>query len=376
MADWADLLQCIEEGIIVENDFGLVSNEEHLIEDIEEVDDMSYLNCSCGGRLTLEDNITLCTSCGLEKQNYMTEEATNKQCCSNTIKIVSSGTNKSAVASMQRNMTIATSNYNETQKYNTTTNLLNMLKDKTNVPLFIIQQTVAMYNEIRSTGNVYRKNVKLGIIAACISINCTKNNISRTPIEICTHLNIKERFYLCGLRILNGLNERNEIDIETKLDPTIGYVKRYLEILNIDARYEGFVIDMINRCTEKKIHIINSSKECTKAIGSIYALTLGVKELNISDDEISSKCSISKTTFIKYYKVINDYFRLFVVIYAKHKITMPKHWREDINLNIKHSINKNKTSKLERQALMFKSYEKIRIEKIKNSQACITLDLS
>jgi hypothetical protein len=201
------------------------------------------------------------------------------------------------------------------------------------VPKNVIEEASNMFAKIKEHGYVYRKDVKKGVISACIYYACYNNGISKTPAEIAQLVGIAEKFHSAGDRILRDLNERGIIDLPEKIDPIIDYVERYMELLKIPKIYKQFVLDIIHVADREKLHVLSDSKNNTKCIGAIYLLIDRIPELRkaIDKETIDKECEISKTTFQKYYNLICKFYRKFVPVFVRHRIPMKREWKEDID---------------------------------------------
>lgn len=197
-------------------------------------------------------------------------------------------------------------------------------------PMNIINGTAELFDQIKNKGYVYRGDGKLGVIAACLYYVSIEHNLTRTPKEICQIFGIDEKFLSQGDRILQELNELGVINIQTNHKPLNDYLNIFLPALGIDEKYKQFIIDVIQRAERKHLHIRNESRLTTKIIGVIYLLTVRVKELNhIKKNTISEECNkISKATFIRYYTLICENYKIMKKPFRKHKIPMPADWRD------------------------------------------------
>ena len=171
---------------------------------------------------------------------------------------------------------------------------------------------------------------------------CYNNNISKTPSEIAQFSNIEEKFHSLGDRILHDLNEKGIISIPVKINPIVDYVNRYIELLEIPKKYTSFIIDLIKRADEKKIHILHDSKNNTKCVGCIYMLVERTPELKkrITKDKIEAECGISKTTFIRYYNILCSFYKLIKKVFKKHQIPMKLEWKTVNHIEDKVTIDK------------------------------------
>lgn len=197
------------------------------------------------------------------------------------------------------------------------------------MPKNVVNEAISLYKSIRDHGCIYRGNGKKGIIGACLFYACIIKNLSKTHREIASILEVDEKYVLQGDRILQELNEKNIVQIPTLLMPLEDYLDQYLPALGIDKKYAGFVTDLIKRAEKMNLHIQMESRMTTKCVGAIYMLVERVKELKkrISRDVIAQECKLSKTTFMKYFYMLNENFMYIKPVFKKHGIPMPVEWR-------------------------------------------------
>ena len=351
------------EELNLKDDFEEIDDFIDLIINEEDKDkkDIKFITCpSCKHNIDVMESYLTCKNCGREISNV--SSATDEQYTS----IENPGANVNDKGFMQmrivgaygqhRALLRSSASYPLWRAAQTLRELQSWNSNSTSgkhIPKNIIEEANAMFSKIKEHGLVYRKDVKLGVLSACLYYACYANNITKTPYEISQHSRIAEKFHSAGDRILRDLNERKIIEIPDHVDPINDYINRYMQILNIPIKYAAFVKDIINKANKEKLHIIYDSKNNTKCIGAIYLLIERVPELNktIDKDKIDKGCDISKTTFIKYYNLICKYFRKFVPIFIKHNIPMKKEWKEDIKGIINGTVvvsnvkKNNKTSK-------------------------------
>lgn len=191
-------------------------------------------------------------------------------------------------------------------------------------PKNVINSAIDLFEQIKNKGYVYRGDGKLGVIGACLYYACMINNLTRTPKEISSIMNIEEKFLSKGDKILQELNELGVISIPINHEPLDDYILKYFHLLGIDMKYKDFVVHIINRAEKKHLHIKNESRTTTKCVGVIYLLTCRLPELkHIKKETISKECSISKTTFIKYHNLIMENFPLMKKSFKKYRIPIP-----------------------------------------------------
>lgn len=300
-----------------------------------------YTVCpKCNTEGTLNSGTVFCVSCGLEtsiiddfnKYNFSLESDYNTS-DNSFMSFNFVGRNSYCY---QRSFLKTCANYSSYRKNNNRKEMYNYnyQYNGKKIPKNAIKLAIELFSKIKENNYVFRGNGKKGVLGACLFYACVMNNITKTPREISSVMEIEERFLSQGNRKVQELNEKGVICIPTILRPFKDYLDQYFPILNIDIKYKQFVIDLINRAEKKNLHIENDSRTTTKCIGSIYMLINRVKELNhINKDHIVKECDISKSTFIRYYNLLLINYKKIKPVFKKHRIPMPNHWR-DVPINI------------------------------------------
>lgn len=202
------------------------------------------------------------------------------------------------------------------------------IKENDKLYLNIINKGMLKGNEKKRL--VFRSNGKWGLIGECLHSACLKFNLTRTSREIAEIIGIEEKYLSVGSKRLQEFHELGIVDIPMSVCPMDDYIRRYFLLLGIPAKYQSFVVDIINRADKKYLHINNESRMSIKCIGSIYMLCSRVPELHyISKEAIARECKISKTTFMKYYGTLYAGGKILKKTFRKHKIPMPVEWKDD-----------------------------------------------
>lgn len=79
-----------------------------------------------------------------------------------------------------------------------------------NLSQIIIKDTLQMYKAIYKNTSIYRGNNKKGFIAACLYISSKKNNLNKTPKQICDIMEINITVFNKCLRLYKENTEQNE----------------------------------------------------------------------------------------------------------------------------------------------------------------------
>lgn len=289
--------------------------------------------CNIEGKIT--DGAVYCVGCGLEtaviddsnKFSYTIDKDHNTS-DNSFMSFNFIGKNSYCY---QRSFLKTCANYSSFRKNNNRKDLYNYnyQYEGKKIPKTSIKLAIELFSKIKENNYVFRGNGKKGVLGACLFYACVMNHITKTPREISSIMDIEERFLSQGDRIVQELNEKGVISIPTILRPLKDYLDQYFPSLGIDVKYKQFIVDLIERAEKKNIHIVNDSRTTTKCIGGIYMLITRVKELkNISKDKIVKECSISKSTFIRYYNLLLINWKILKPVFKKHKIPMPNTWRE------------------------------------------------
>ncbi|MGL5936542.1 MAG: hypothetical protein ACRCZI_13090 [Cetobacterium sp.] len=303
-------------------------------EDIIQVDHTICPICNIPGKIN--ESHVLCESCGMERvfdshqvdtysttvdQNYNTMDKSFM-----TFSIV--GVNSYCY---NRSLLKTCADYSAYRNNSNKKDIVNRIYqyEGNKPPMNIINGTADLFDQIKNKGYVFRGDGKLGVIAACLYYVSIEHNLTRTPKEISSIMGVEEKFISQGDKTLQELNELGIISIKTNHTPLNDYLNVYFPALNINDKYRGFIIDIISRAERKRLHVGNESRLTTKVVGAIYLLTQRVPELkSIKKDVISNECNkISKTTFIKYYTLICNNFKIMKKCFRKHHIPMPNNWR-------------------------------------------------
>jgi len=301
--------------------------------DINKINVNSKLCINCNSTLFIDYNQAICINCGFENNNdisfdndntYIDSSYTNNEF--SNLKV----TGKNSY-NLQKNMLKVCSHYYQYRKIHIMKEiyLWNNNSIDFKMPKHIMREGIEMFCKIKDANYVFRKDNKKGVISACLYYACYNNGIIKTPQEMAKYVGIQEKFHSYGDRVLHDLNDKGIIIIPNKLDSIPKYIDKYLELLNIDKKYKTFIISIINKLEESNVHLLYDSKNNTKCIGTIYLLIQRIPSLKnkITKELIEKECKISKTTFIRYYKIINLYYKKIKYIFKRHSIPMPVDWK-------------------------------------------------
>ena len=321
---------------LLESDNTVVNLEVQMDLDSDKI--IKYNICpKCNIEGTMSDGSVFCPECGLEtliiddnnKFSFSSEKDHNVS-SNSYISFNFIGPNSYGY---QRSFLKTCANYSSFRRNNNRKDMYNYnyQYEGKKIPKNAIKLAIELFSKIKEKNYVFRGNGKKGVLGACLFYACVMNNITKTPREIASVMEIEERFLSHGDRVVQELNEKGVISIPTTLRPLNDYLDQFFPALNIPDKYKAFVIDVIERAEKKNIHIMNDSRTTTKCIGAIFLITNRVKELrHITKDIIVKECNISKSTFIRYYNLLLDNYKMLKPIFKKHRIPMPTEWRNSI----------------------------------------------
>lgn len=288
----------------------------------------------CNIECSIDNTIMFCTKCGYEKE-FNTDN--NKYCYSY---LNNHNTTENSFASFKfvgKGSYIYNKSYFKTCSDYPKYSYNNIYKELRNlvykyegnkIPKNVIKMTATMYDNLRKKNFVFRGDSKKGIIVACLYYSCKIHNIAKTPKYLCNLTNTPDKYLSQGEKILHDFVERKILDLPEFGDPKKDYIIQYFELLNIPNKYIPFVISLIYRAEKKNIHIIKDSRDTTKCAGAIYMLCSRVPELKkITKEDIEDNCNVSKTTFIRYYKLLYQNYKKIKKTFKIYKIPMPNEWR-------------------------------------------------
>ncbi len=218
------------------------------------------------------------------------------------------------------------------QSYNTSLKeYQNLIEEaKVQLPMSLIEASARAFCNIKEHSiDVFRKELKIGIMAVILQVLCNQNRISKTNSEINSIFKITIKTYNAGSKKLKELIENGVIDFNVEIDPTVDFVNKYFTLLGIDNKYAGFVTEMLSVIKENRLYLIYDTKLNTKIISIIQCLVDRNKQYKatISQQKIEKVCQINKTTYKKYITAVLDkYWKKFKHVYIKYQLTMPKAW--------------------------------------------------
>jgi transcription initiation factor TFIIIB Brf1 subunit/transcription initiation factor TFIIB len=189
------------------------------------------------------------------------------------------------------------------------------------IPKNIISNVLIQYKKIRETSKIHRGEILKGILGSLIYYECLKEGIIRKPKELAKWYSISENDLSKGDKILRELEEKGIIDLPINKDFNIEYIVSYLKRIDIDIKYENFLIELLNQINELKIG--NPNARLSTKIASLVFLLIISKKYNISADEIAKEFDISVSTFKSFYLEIYKNKTKLENIFTKYNIILP-----------------------------------------------------
>lgn len=195
------------------------------------------------------------------------------------------------------------------------------------VPHHIRVKAGQWYNDIQKilieTPDGVKKFVKRGdikdeVLGKLIKYECDRAGIARMDKEIAEFMRLPSAGLSRGENILRQLHNQGRIKLPTNIDPTDGFIDRYLECLELDdPRYKGFLSELVEEANRAGIGLRSIAN--SKVVGAIWVLVQKEK-LPITIAELDSKCNIRRNTFLKFSTAIVSKLHKFVDIFEKHEI--------------------------------------------------------
>jgi transcription initiation factor TFIIIB Brf1 subunit/transcription initiation factor TFIIB len=195
------------------------------------------------------------------------------------------------------------------------------------IPHHIRVKAGQWYNDIQKilidTPDGERKFVKRGdikdeVLGKLIKYECDRAGIARMDCEIARFMGLPSAGLSRGESILRKLHTDNKIELPINIDPTDGFVNRYLDCLVLPVEYKPFVVDLIDVANANGIGL--RSIASSKVVGAIWVLVQKEK-LPITIAELDKKCDIRVNTFKKFSDAVMAKLHVFVGVFERHGIS-------------------------------------------------------
>lgn len=300
------------------------------------------LRCECGGLIQKRDDDTVCIACGIVENIVGYEDSGSNSSMSsyntssesaNPIRVVGPGGQQ-----FQKRLVCDTGDYSKTRMRDTLVQMqqLTQAYKKCQFPTNIVKEAAMLYYKIQTSGEIKRGDVRIGAMMICLMKICCKYGIykKRTMFAEIGKINmndLSEGEKLLNRLISDGKIHRDEFEplgIQIRDENRIqGYLMQHFITLGIPLppdiyqdqlgsgnhpkvqysdklQYYMFVKRLVDFTV--KFKVAENNVQYSKCAGAIYILSSRCPELGITPELISSECKISKSTFKKFYNVIND----------------------------------------------------------------------
>lgn len=278
--------------------------------------------------MLLDNGVYICKKCGSEKKWYNDEYNPNSQThniSANSLilfKIVGPDNHRH-----QKSLLQTSSNY---KNYRRGANIREFLKlnKRTHNPLpnDILMKAAELFTDIQDANNIMRADFRFGVWGAFINFECIRANITKKPKEIAAFVGVSEKYLSKGDREVRKWHEEGLVDVPIRSNPLPDFINQYFILLGINSKYKAFVFDMVKRIKTKRVKVHSSSNPSTCVVAIIWILVEQLK-LNISHNDIFIHCSISKSTYISYYKLIMANEIKVRKLFKRHNIPIPPTWQ-------------------------------------------------
>lgn len=183
------------------------------------------------------------------------------------------------------------------------------------------------YNDIQKilidTPDGERKFVKRGdikdeVLGKLIKYECDRAGIARMDSEIAKFMRLPCGGLSRGESILRDLHMNGKIELPINMDPTSGFITRYLDCLMLDvAKYKPFLEELIKRANTIGVGLRSISS--SKVVGAIWVLVQKEK-LPITSNDLDKKCDVKQNTFKKFSEAVLVRLHRFVDIFEAHGV--------------------------------------------------------
>jgi transcription initiation factor TFIIIB Brf1 subunit/transcription initiation factor TFIIB len=207
------------------------------------------------------------------------------------------------------------------------------------IPKNIINNVLIQYKKIRETSKIHRGEILKGILGSLIYYECLKEGIIRKPKELAKWYSISENDLSKGDKILRELEEKGIITLPINKDFNTEYIISYLKRIDIDIKYESFLIELLNNINELKIG--NPNARLSTKIASLIFLLIISNKYQITSEDISKEFDISVSTFKSFYLEIYKQKDNLAHIFKKYNIILPDKIPRKSRVN-KNNVNKKK----------------------------------
>ena len=296
-----------------------------------------FTKCHCGGIMRVNDQIHTCQKCGTTEESpheHVQDDVVDDGVSSagmgsyntssesaNPIRVTGPGN-----AMYQKKLMCKTSDYSKTRFKDTMQQMIQITSNytKCTFPPGVVKEAGLRYHEIQTAGEIKRGNIRKGAMGDCLRRMCDKYGIHKKRNIFADVFgvdlgDISEGEKLIDSLISDGKISRDEFQ-STGIDTDYieSYVIQYFLALKIplpygvadstigESKYYNFTKSLIRFSI--KLGLAENSVQYSKCVGAISVLVSHCPELRktISADIIAKECQISKSTFKRYYNIIED----------------------------------------------------------------------
>lgn len=285
---------------------------------------------ACG----VEIHNRVCNECGFVKKQIEIKTTYSNELSSYSTRVLKFVGNDYSVIRIY-NKRLTTNHYKNNEKLSKYIHRKKVMKELENynsrfdtnpIPIHLLDPIASMYIEKQSS-SVKRGNNRIATFAIYTSLILDREGLSRPMCEIADFFDISTKDITAANKNIHrfkltdnfGCEKKNFKDELTSL--TYNYVKRYLLQLDISNIYLDCIVAIItSRFISFGKRTSNNYTLDTKCAGVIY-LFVQIYNLRCTENNISDKCNVTKTTFKKFYKyIVKDWKKKILKKIKKHNL--------------------------------------------------------
>lgn len=268
----------------------------------------------------LNGQFCICLNCGFEIKNELPVEQYGSDMFAAYNKPNESSANfrvvgvSNRVRGLNKALLCLTSEYNKSKGGKITKKLLEWnyrAPEGESIPDNVCIDAAETYNSLQDSEHIVKRaNGLNGFLAALLYESCIKHNVPRKPKLIADMAGIHSKQLSKGDQLLYQLAQDKAIVLSNTDTMTNDYVVQYFERLQLDdyLEYINFVNELIVATDVDKIRTEeNSCRLSTRCAGAIFILCEQLKIKFVTRDAIAKQCSISKSTFTRFIKLVKTH---------------------------------------------------------------------
>ena len=167
-------------------------------------------------------------------------------------------------------------------------------------PRNILVRAAELYLLIQEKGVIMRSHNKQSVMAFCIKIAFKEIGFIVRDAKIADFMKLKTKGTALGEKILRKLNEQYKLGINMDIDPTDGYIKTILSIMELEL-FVDLHTDCkraIKKCLKKHIGINSTLKTIIYTV--VYFVLASRGYTNISLEDYCNRCELKQNTISKF----------------------------------------------------------------------------